>query len=82
MTHRTWLAVVVKWFSILWTLAAVAIVITSNVMIAKDWQSLAGIQPFNVRDSFAVALLLAPGAIAAGIDWLFFRRNAMGGRRQ
>ncbi len=54
-----------KWFAILWTACAVAIVIASNLMIANRWPSVMGIPPFDVQNHLRVALLLAPGLVAA-----------------
>jgi hypothetical protein len=54
-----------KWFAILWTTCAVAIVIVSNLMIVNRWPSVMGILPFDVQNDLRVALLLAPGLAAA-----------------
>jgi hypothetical protein len=62
-----------KWFAILWTACAVAIVIVSNLMIANRWPSVMEILPFDVRDHLRVALLLAPG-LAAAIAQLVLER--------
>jgi len=53
-----------KWFAILWTTFAVAVVVVSNLMIANSWPAILGL-PFDVRSGLRVALLLAPGAVAA-----------------
>jgi hypothetical protein len=75
MPERSWVRTCLKWFAILWTVAAIAIVVISNIMILSGWQAIAGVPPFNVRDNVAVALLLAPGAVAVLIDWMLFRRT-------
>jgi hypothetical protein len=62
-----------KWSSILWTIFAVGIVLISNIMIVYNWSPISGLGPFDVRDSFKVFLLLAPGAVGAAID-LFLGR--------
>ena len=54
-----------KWFSVLWTACAVAVVIASNLMIANRWPSVMGIPPFDVQNHLRVAFLLAPGFAAA-----------------
>jgi hypothetical protein len=59
-----------KWFSILWTICAIAIVLISHVMIVYDWSPVMGLVPFDVRNSAKVLLLLAPGAAGAGIHLL------------
>ena len=56
-----------KWFSILWTVCGIAVVAISHLMIVYEWAPVTGLLPFNVRDTTKVALLLAPGAIAAAI---------------
>jgi hypothetical protein len=53
-----------KWFAILWSAAAIAIIAISNLMIAQGWRPNFGL-PFEVQNNVRVALLLAPGAIAA-----------------
>jgi hypothetical protein len=53
-----------KWFAILWSAAAIAIIAISNLMIAQKWPPNFGL-PFEVQNNVRVALLLAPGAIAA-----------------
>ena len=56
-----------KWFAILWTVCAGAFVIMLDVVIVNGWFPIMDSLPFNVRDSTQVALLLAPGAVAAAI---------------
>jgi hypothetical protein len=64
-----------KWFAILWTTCAVAIVIVSNLMIVNRWPSVMGILPFDVQNDLRVALLLAPGLAAAIAQLALERRN-------
>lgn len=64
-----------KWFSILWTVCAIAVIAISHIMIVYQWSSISNLLPFDVRDSFKVALLLAPGAIAAAIHLYVERTN-------
>jgi hypothetical protein len=64
-----------KWFSIVWTVSAAAIILISNLMIANGWPHIGGVPPFDVRNDLRVALLLAPGLIAAILDWTLFGRN-------
>jgi len=44
-------------------------------MIAHGWSPLADLEPFDVKNSLKVFLLLAPGAIGAAIDLLLARRD-------
>jgi hypothetical protein len=53
-----------KWLSVLWTAGAVAIIVLSNLMIVFQWAPFLGL-PFDVQSDVRVALLLAPGAVAA-----------------
>jgi hypothetical protein len=57
-----------KWFAMLWTTCAVAIVIVSNLMIANRWPPVLGVLPFDVQNDLRVALLLAPGLAAVIIN--------------
>ena len=73
----TWL----KWFSISWTICAIAVVLISHFMIVYEWSPITGLMPYNVKDSTKVMLLLAPGAIAAAIH-LFLEKRIKSGRAQ
>lgn len=65
MNDRKWIVIFLKWFSILWTTCAAAIIFVSDIMITKHWPPIMGIPPFNAQNQIYVAFLLAPGAIAA-----------------
>ena len=64
MRPNGWISIV-KWFAILWTIGAIAVLLISNVMVIKNVASPIGVLPIDVRNNLGVALLLAPGAIAA-----------------
>lgn len=67
-----------KWFSILWTASAIAIVAISHLMIVYEWSLVTSLLPFDVKNSTKVALLLAPGAIAAAIH-LYLEKTTRSG---
>lgn len=63
-----------KWFAILWTTFAVAVVVVSNLMIVNGWPAILGL-PIDVRSGLRVALLLAPGAVAALVQLVLGKRK-------
>ena len=67
-----------KWFSILWTVCGIAVVLISHFMIVYNWSSITNLTPFNVKDSSKVMLLLAPGAVAAAIHLFLERKKSKG----
>ena len=75
MEARHRLMVFLKWFGIWWTACAVGVVLLSNIMIIEKWRSIAGVLPYDVKDGVRVALLLAPGAVAAIVSWVLKRRT-------
>jgi hypothetical protein len=64
-----------KWASISWTVFAVAIIALSNIMITQNWSPVVGLEPFDVKNSFKVFMLLAPGALGAAIDLALTKRS-------
>ena len=75
MPAQHWILFFLKWFGILWTICAVGIVLLSNIMIVNKWPPLMGVLPYDVQDSLRVAILLAPGAIAAIIHVVLEKRK-------
>jgi len=61
LRFESWL----NWFTILWTALAVGIIVLSNLMNRFGWPQIAPVLPFDVRDNFKVALLLAPSGVVA-----------------
>jgi hypothetical protein len=52
-------------FTILWTALAVGIIVLSNLMNRFGWHPMGSVLPFDIRDNFKVALLLAPSGVVA-----------------
>ena len=79
MRLLSFVMILLKWFSILWAICAVVIVAISDLIIAYELPLMNGLLPFDVRDGTKVALLLAPGAIAAAIH-LLLKKTAKGNK--
>ena len=69
-----------KWFSILWSIGAVAVVLISHLMIVFSWSPVSKVTPLNVRNTVNVALVLAPGAIGVLIHYLLEKRLKTNGK--
>lgn len=65
-----------KWFSIVWTVCAIALVVILDVVIANGWFPIVATLPFDVSNSTQVALLLTPGAVVAAIHWYLEKHKA------
>jgi hypothetical protein len=63
-----------KWFTILYNICAVAVVVISHSMIAWKWPSISNVAPLDVRSTLNVVLVLAPGAIGALVHYVLERR--------
>ena len=44
-------------------------------MITQNWSPVVGLEPFDVKNSFKVFMLLAPGALGAAIDLALTKRS-------
>jgi len=53
---------------------AISLVVFSNWMYINEVNEVAGLRPFNVKSNIAVALLLAPGGVAAIIHYFCVKR--------
>ncbi len=65
---------ILKWFSIVWSVISIGIVAVSNWMIISHIGDIAGVEPFDVKDNVAVALLLMPGGVAALLYSFFIKK--------
>jgi hypothetical protein len=75
LRDRRWISATLKWFAIAWTVFAGGVVLLSNLMIVNNAPSIMGLLPYDTRDNLRVALLLAPGLIAALLQLILERRR-------
>jgi len=74
MEEPSRLMICLKWFSILWTVGGIAFLAIANVVVTKELPFATSL-PIDVKGSVQVALLLAPGAIAAAVHLYVERRG-------